>query len=85
MRRYLKLFVCMTATLTAAGLAQTIDQPEPSKTSSPVAYVYVGGNLGDVADAATQDVRASAWHAEKWLTALSEPIFGIGDQNWRSN
>lgn len=47
MRRYLKLFVCMTATLTAAALAQTIDQPEPSKTSSPVAYVYVGGNLID--------------------------------------
>src|ERR1700689_5170384 len=47
MTRYLKLFVCMIATLAATALAQTTDQPEPTKTSSPVAYVYVGGNFID--------------------------------------
>jgi len=40
MTRYLKLFVCLTATFSAgAALAQTSDQPET--TGSPIAYVYV--------------------------------------------
>ncbi len=43
MTRYLKLFVCLAATLTATALAQTTDQPETTKTTSPVAYVYVSG------------------------------------------
>ena len=46
MTRYLKLFVCLTASLTAAALAQTTDQPEATKTSSPVAFVYVSSPTG---------------------------------------
>jgi hypothetical protein len=60
MTRYLKLSVCLTATLTAAALAQTIDQPETSKTSSPVAFVYVSTPTGIDAFASASNGRLAA-------------------------
>lgn len=40
MTRYGTLLICLAASFTAAGLAQT-DNAQPAKTSPPVAYVYV--------------------------------------------
>jgi hypothetical protein len=57
MTRYLKLFVCLTATLTGTALAQTTDQPESSKTSAPVAFVYVSSPSGIDAFAASSTGR----------------------------
>ncbi len=60
MTRYLKLSVCLTATLTVAALAQTIDQPEASKTNSPVAFVYVSTPTSIDAFAAAYNGRLTA-------------------------
>ena len=45
MTRYLKVLVCLTATLSGSALAQTTDEPEANTSSSPVAFVYVARTL----------------------------------------
>jgi hypothetical protein len=60
MTRYPRLFVCLTATLTASALAQTTDRPEAGKASSPVAFVYVSTPAGIDAFASASNGRLAA-------------------------
>jgi hypothetical protein len=85
MTRYLKLFVCLTASLTAAALAQTTDQPEATKTSSPVAFVYVSSPTGIDAFAASSTGRLTPVPGSPFPGAVNSMsvnkkyLFGAGD------
>jgi len=85
MTRYLKLFVCLAATLTATALAQTTDQPESTKTTSPVAYVYVSGPTKIEAFAASSTGTLTPVPGSPFPGSLSHMsvnktyLFGAGD------
>jgi hypothetical protein len=85
MAHCLKLFVCLTATLTGAALAQTTDQPESTKTASPVAYVYVSGQTSILAFAASSNGKLTPVPGSPFPGSLSHMsvnktyLFGAGD------
>jgi hypothetical protein len=67
MAHCLKLVVCLSVLSMGVTLAQTIDQPEPANSSSPVAYVYVSRPTHIDAFAAASDGK---------LTLIGSPITG---------
>jgi len=85
MARCLKLFICLSATLTGAALAQTTDQPETTNTTSPVAYVYVSGQTSILAFAASSTGTLTPVPGSPFPGSLSHMsvnktyLFGPGD------
>lgn len=84
MTRSLKLFVCLIATLAASTPAQTTDQPEAGKTSSPVAFVYVSTRTGIDAFASNDNGRLTAVPGSPYPGAVNSMsvnkkyLFGAG-------
>jgi hypothetical protein len=82
MTRHLKLFLCLTATLTATSLAQTPDYQRPP-TSPPVAYVYVSSPTGIYGFAAASDGKLTPLSGSPFsgnvghLSVNSKYLFGL--------
>jgi hypothetical protein len=86
MKRYLNLFVYLTAIFAGAALAHATDQPDNSAAStSPVAYVYVSESTGIEAFAAASDGKLTPVPGSPFggvaighISENSKYLFGLG-------